>query len=74
MLVAAHRRMLASLLRASRRVLYAAASLGPVIARHGRGRATATATLAPVPSNIPVVDDPAGVAELRTGSPRRAGP
>ena len=62
-LAAVHRLMLASLLRAARRVLYAAASLEAQIAHHGRGRAAAT--LVPIPSTVPVVDDPAGVAATR---------
>ena len=64
-LSAIHPLMFASLLRASRRVLYAAASLEAQIARYGRGRAAAS--LAPVPSTVPVVDDPAGVAATRAG-------
>ena len=62
-LAAVHRLMFSSLLRAARRVLYAAASLEAQIAHHGRGRAPAT--LMPVPSGVPVVDDPAGVAATR---------
>jgi glycosyltransferase involved in cell wall biosynthesis len=66
MLTAVHRLMFTSLLRASRRVLYAAASLEAQIAHHGRGRAPAT--LVPVPSCIPVIDDPDGVAAIRARS------
>ena len=58
-----HRLMLRSLLSACERIWYSTESMVPLFLRHGP--ADLPRTCLPVPSNVPTVDDPEGVAALR---------
>ena len=64
-LAATQRRLVRDVLRASNHVYVSTPSWEPRLRRYGAPGRRANVTWLPVPSNIPVVDDPAGVAALQ---------
>jgi glycosyltransferase involved in cell wall biosynthesis len=61
---AGHRLMMATLLRAASRLFVAIPAWGPMLAPYAFGRRLEVEWL-PLPSTVPVIDDPAGRAEVR---------